>query len=144
MTEQPEHLNVKEAAAALGKRPETVRRWITAGRLEAERDGAHVRIPAAALAAMKHTCEQCGEQFIPARPGRKPRFCSPRCRWAATHERRKAEHPATRGPGRPPKTQPPRELDLSNERLAAALRRAGRQGAHETCCRMLPPVDWTA
>jgi len=114
-------LTVNQAAEALGKRPETVRRWIAAGKIQSERQGVHVRVPAAALGALRRTCEHCGKTYTPERPTRESRFCSTACRSAAAWEKRKAEHPATRGPGRPPKRKPGK-LDLKNERLAAALK----------------------
>ena len=85
-------LTVNEAAAALGKRPETVRRWIAAGKIESRKDGKRVRIPAAALDAFRSTCAQCGKTFTPERPTRAPRYCSDSCRWAAAYERRKKIH----------------------------------------------------
>ncbi len=124
-----ERITVTEAAARIGKRPETLRRWIAAGKIDAIRDGAHVFIPATALDALNRTCEQCGKTYTPNRPTRQSRFCSSACRWAATYERRKTEHPATRGPGRPPKRPKPGKLDLSNKRLAAALKRTRRKNA---------------
>ena len=128
MTETRKTLTVNEAAEALGKRPETVRRWIAAGKIESERAGGHVRIPAAALDALKRTCEHCGATYTPERPTRESRFCSAACRSAAAWEKRKAEHPATRGPGRPPKTPEGRKLDLSNKRLADVLKRMQMEG----------------
>jgi len=124
-----ERLTVTEAAARMGKRPETVRRWIAAGKIDAIRDGAHVFIPTAALDALERTCEQCGKTYTPNRPTRESRFCSSACRWAATYQRRKAKRPATRGPSRPPKTPKPAKLDLSNTRLAATLKRTRKPKA---------------
>jgi excisionase family DNA binding protein len=118
-------LTVNEAAAALGKRPETVRRWIAAGRLKTVRQGAHVLVAAAALDMFKRRrCEHCGKAYTPDRPTRGGRYCSPACTWTAAYERRKAEHPAARGPGRPPKhaTAPAVDITAAPDRLRAVLR----------------------
>lgn len=119
-------LTVNEAAEALGKRPETVRRWIAAGKIGSERDGAHIFISAAALEALKRVCQHCGKTYTPERPTRFSRYCSPSCKYSAAWLKRKAEHPATRGPGRPPALPEGRKLTLGNERLAAVLKHARR------------------
>ena len=116
-------LTVNQAAEALGKRPETLRRWIAAGKIEAERQGGRVLIPLGALEALRVICERCGQPYTPKRPTSKSRFCSDRCRWAEAHEKRKRENPAKRKPGRPPKYKTPEEIDLGNERLSAALKK---------------------
>lgn len=117
-------LTAVEVAAALGKHLVTVRRLIAAGTLPTIREGGRVFIPAAAVkAARRRVCAHCGRSFTPRRYQSRGRFCSPACRWAATYERRKAAHPATRGPGRPPKELPKRSARRRTppDRLRAAL-----------------------
>ena len=104
MTAEPMSMSVNEAAVALDVRPETVRRWIAAGKLGAVKDGSRVRIPVAGIEALKRRCEHCGKIYTPARPIRESRFCSAKCRDAAAWEKRKTDEPATRGPGRPRKS----------------------------------------
>ena len=123
---ESESITLADAASRLNVHRNTVRAWIDSGRLPAHREGRHVLINLAALDTLSHrTCPKCGESFT-ATDGRQ-RFCSDACRWAATYERRKAEHPATRRPGRPPKTPEGRKLDLSNKRLAAVLQHSGKR-----------------
>lgn len=118
---KPDTLTVTAAAAKIGVAPATVGKWIAAGKLPGRKEGRCVLIPVAALEALtRRTCRHCGNPFSSARPTRAG-FCSRSCRWADTYARRKATHPATRGPGRPPKVTAPRPLDLGNERLRAAL-----------------------
>ena len=109
-------LSVNEAAAVLGKRPETVRRWLAAGIIKATYDGPHVFIPATALEPLaRRVCACCGKSYYPDRPTRAGRYCSKACTWQAAYERRKAARP---GPARAPK----KKIDTSNPRLAAALK----------------------
>lgn len=110
-------LSVNEAAAVLGKRPETVRRWLAAGIIKATYDGPHVFISAAALAPMvRRVCACCGKSYHPDRPTRAGSYCSKACTWQAAYERRKAALP-----GHAPE-QKKKKLDMSNPRLAAALK----------------------
>lgn len=119
-------LTVNEAAAVLGKRPETVRRWIAAGIIKATYHGPHVFIPAAAIKPLaRRVCTYCGKTFTPQRYATRGAFCSKACIWQAAYERHKAEHPATRAPGRPPKhpqvKHPPAKLSAVNPRLRAVV-----------------------
>lgn len=118
-------LTVEEAAAALGKHRVTIRRMMAAGTLPTVREGGRVFIPAAAVeSAAGRVCAHCGETFPAGRYATRGRFCSDACRWAATYAARKATHPATRGPGRPPKVTPPKRSGRRRavpERLRAAL-----------------------
>jgi excisionase family DNA binding protein len=109
-------LTVNEAAAALGKRPETVRRWLAAGVIESSRAGGRVLIPAAALPALaRRICACCGQSYQPDRPTRAGLYCSKACAWRAAYARRKAAMPD-------PAPVPIKKLDISNPRLAAALK----------------------
>lgn len=114
-------LTVNEAAARLGKRPETVRRWISAGALPAVHEGGHVLIPAKALSTLSaRTCENCGKKYTPSRPTRGGRYCSKACTWDAAYKRRKAQAEAKaqkKAVVVTPKTPAPK-----NERLEAVLR----------------------
>jgi len=115
-----EALTVTEVAARLSVDRNTVAAWVKSGRLPGRKEGRCVLIPAAAVDAMRRqTCPQCGQPFT-AKTVRQA-YCGRPCAWAANHARRKAAHPATRGPGRPPKVSTSRPLDLSNERLRPAL-----------------------
>ncbi|MFC1451775.1 excisionase family DNA-binding protein [Verrucomicrobiota bacterium] len=118
---ESESVTLTAAAARLNVHRNTVRAWVKSGRLPAHKDGRRVLIPLAALDAFsRQTCAKCGEPFTGT--DARQRFCSPACRWAATYERRKAEHPAKRGPGRPRKQtgkRPPRRK--APVRLRAAL-----------------------
>lgn len=121
-------MTVKEAAAALGKHRVTIRRMMAAGTLPTVREGGRVFIPTNAVQeAARHVCPHCGNTFTPARYATRGRYCSDACRWAATYQRRKKEHPATRGPGRPKKDvglhRPP--APVVPDRLSAALERVG-------------------
>jgi len=122
MTEPDKLLTVNEAADLLGKRPETVRRWIAVGKIESRREGARVYIPIAALNVPERVCEHCGKDYGSEPLTRKARYCSDACRWAAAYQERKVKNPAKRGPGRPPKSPKPDKQDLSNERLSEALK----------------------
>ena len=94
-------LSVEEAATRIGKAPETIRRWIAAGTIEAVKDGYHVSIPAAALAPfLGRSCDHCGASFKPDRPNRGGRFCSVACADAARYRR---NHPETPAPQDEPK-----------------------------------------
>ena len=96
-------LTVEEAAAALGKHWVTIRRMMADGTLPVIREGGRVFIPAAAVeSARRRVCQHCQKTFTPERYATRGWYCSPACRWAATYAARKAEHPATRGPGHPP------------------------------------------
>lgn len=122
---KPEAVTVTEAAARLGVHRNTVRGWMKAGRLPAEKRGRCVLIPLAALATFTgRDCPQCGKPFAATDP--RQRYCGDACRWAATAARRKAAHPATRGPGRPPKAAPHDPLAPVPHRLRAALAAARR------------------
>jgi excisionase family DNA binding protein len=116
-------LTVNEVAKLLRKRPETVRRWISAGRLPVIRKGFYVLVPFSAAKVIEaHVCEHCDTVFKPIRPLRNPRYCSDKCRWAATYERRKTEQPTTRRPIRPPKEQGKRSARIAAPaRLRAAV-----------------------
>ena len=111
-------VKVNEAAAALGKRPETVRRWLAAGIIKATYDGPHVFISTAALGPLaKRVCACCGKSYHPDRPTRPGRYCSKACIWQAAYERRKADRP---NPA--PAPVPKMKMDLSNRRLVTALK----------------------
>ena len=100
-----ERLTIAEVAARLGVNRGTVATWIKGGILPAVRSGRCTMIDLAAVEMMhRSTCEGCGKAFMATRKGH--RFCKPVCRWDATYQARKADHPATRGPGRPPKIAP--------------------------------------
>jgi len=117
-------LTAAEAAAALGKHLVTVRRMIAAGTLPTIREGGRVFIPAVAVkSACRRVCAHCGRSFMPQRYQSRGRFCSPACRWASAYAARKAAHPSTRGPGRPPKVTPKRsgKRRATPDRLRAAL-----------------------
>lgn len=121
-------LNVEEAAQYLAKAPETIYRWISAGKIKAVHEGGRVIIFKKALALVgERICEQCGRPFTPKRPTRRGRYCSKACAWNAAYKRRKAA--AVQGPG-PAGAIPSAPV---NERLKAALnhvrqerRRAGQ------------------
>jgi len=109
-------MTVNEAAAVLGKRPETVRRWLATGIIKATYDGPHVFISTAALDPLtRRVCACCGKSYHPDRPTRPGRYCSKKCIWQAAYERRKAAPPD-------PTTAPKKKIDMSNPRLAAALK----------------------
>ncbi len=109
-------LTVNEAAAVLGKRPETVRRWLAAGIIKATYDGPHVFISAAVLKPLaRRICACCGKLYHPDRPTRSGRYCSKACIWQAAYERRKAAMPD-------PAPAPKKKIDMNNPRLAAALK----------------------
>jgi excisionase family DNA binding protein len=123
-------LTVGETAVALGKHPVTIRRMIAAGTLPAIREGGRVFVPTAAVEfARCRVCPHCGKPFMPERYATRGAFCSDRCRWAAAYEVRKAAHPATRGPGRPPKEPAKRSARrrAAPDRLRAALDFAGQK-----------------
>ncbi len=111
-------LSVNEAAAVLGKRPETVRRWLAAGIIKATYDGPHVFIAAADLKPLAcRVCACCGKSYKPDRPTRAGRYCSKACTWQAAYDRRKAARPDP-----PPVLAPKKTVDASNPHLAAALK----------------------
>jgi excisionase family DNA binding protein len=117
-------LTVAEAAAAMGKHRVTIRRMLAAGTLPTVREGGRVFIPTAAVeSAVARACAHCGETFTPGRYATRGRYCSPACRWASAYAARKAAHPATRAPGRPPKELAKRSggRRAVPERLRAAL-----------------------
>lgn len=134
-TMKTEPLTPKQAAAALNLHPVTVRKWIASGRLPVTRDGRAVWIdpahlePFRALSDPRRTCLHCVREFTPIR--KKAVYCSDACRGAATAARRKAAHPAERGPGRPP-ANPPRPVNPAKvpERLKAAFAAVQRE-AHK-------------
>jgi len=106
--------SIAEAAQRSGIARRTLSRLIAEGALSVEREGRCAMIRASDLAALTtRRCPQCGREF-PSRHARRV-FCSPACRFAATNERRRRSKPA-------PKPEPVRSLDMTNERLRAALR----------------------
>ena len=110
-------ITVDEAAARIGKAPETVRRWIAAGTLPAMREGIRVMVPVAALDALQaRPCDYCGQSFTPSRPTRGGRYCSTACADATRYLRNKPETTTT-PPARPRKG--PAAVD---PRIRAALK----------------------
>ena len=115
-------LTIGEAAARLHVHRNTITAWVERGDLSAHREGRCVLIPVAALDSFTgRTCPNCGKSFT-ATDARKT-YCSAACKWAATYAKRKADHPATRGPGRPPKhtAAPSPNVPTAPDRLAAVL-----------------------
>lgn len=89
-----ECISVEEAAGRIGKAPETIRRWIAAGTLQAVKDGYHVSIPVSALAPfLSRPCALCGASFTPSRPNRGGLYCSTACADAARYRRNHPEKP---------------------------------------------------
>jgi excisionase family DNA binding protein len=55
MTEESDVLDVRDAAAAVGRHPETIRRWVWSGQLRARREGRRLLVRRADLEAVAGT-----------------------------------------------------------------------------------------
>jgi len=109
-------LTPAQAAVELGLSVPSVYRLIEAGRLAATGEGYGRRITPEALKSYRvRDCPTCGKPFM-AKHGRQT-YGSDLCRYTAGNQRK-----AERKPAQPAPKKPAVKIDMSNQRLAAALK----------------------